>query len=208
MSNITGSSISGTVVANLAEAVTVINPPNNKVITPAILQQFMKTIPVTIGSLNANDAILKNITAESISGNVVATDAEAVAGSSTNKVITPASLKTVISAGLPIGTTTPSSGKFSDLYITNSFNLVGDVVLPVEGGTGFGSYVRGDFLAADTKQQLVKIPIGKNGQYSTTSEYPIVARPGQLLLNFATLYHTSSMSQAENISFTRALIRS
>ena len=46
MSNITGISISGPVVANLAEAVTQVSTVNNKVVTPSILQQFMKSIPV------------------------------------------------------------------------------------------------------------------------------------------------------------------
>ena len=107
MSNITGISISGPVVANLAEAVTQVSTVNNKVITPNILQQFMKSIPVTIGSFIPCDANFKNVNLSSISGSVLATNSEANDSSITNKLITPSTLIGVISSGLPIGTGTP-----------------------------------------------------------------------------------------------------
>ena len=106
MSNITGISISGPVVANLAEAVTQVSTVNNKVITPNILQQFMKSIPVTIGSFIPCDANFKNVNLSSISGSVLATNSEANDSSITNKLITPSTLMSVISSGLPIGTGT------------------------------------------------------------------------------------------------------
>ncbi len=167
MSNITGISISGPVVANLAEAVTQVSTVNNKVVTPSILQQFMKSIPVTIGSFIPCDANFKNLNFNSISGSVLASNSEANDSSITNKLITPSTLMSVISSGLPIGTGTPSTGKFSDVTITNSITILNDKIQTNEGGTGFNSYTRGDLLAAEAATQLVKVPIGKNGQYLT-----------------------------------------
>ena len=60
-----------------------------------------------------------------------------------------------------------STGKFSDVTITNSITILNDKIQTNEGGTGFNSYTRGDLLAAEATTQLVKVPIGKNGQYLT-----------------------------------------
>ena len=141
MSNITGISISGPVVANLAEAVTQVSTVNNKVVTPSILQQFMKSIPVTIGSFIPCDANFKNLNFNSISGSVLASNSEANDSSITNKLITPSTLMSVISSGLPIGTGTPSTGKFSDVTITNSITILNDKIQTNEGGTGFNFHI-------------------------------------------------------------------
>jgi hypothetical protein len=163
--NLSGSSISGTVVANLAEAVTTTSPPNNKVITPYILQQFMRAVPATIGTLNPCDGIFTNLSFKTISGDVVATNTETISGTITNKILTPANLKAFIAAGLPIGASVPSTGKFSDLVVTNTITLLNDKIEAYEGGTGTTTYQRGDLLAAEAKTQLARVPIGKNGQY-------------------------------------------
>src|SRR5690242_8762755 len=82
-------SITGPVCANAAEARTTVN---NKVITPATLQNFISGIPVKLGGLTPSQGAFTDLTALTLNGGCIASGQDILDGVSTQKVVTPATL--------------------------------------------------------------------------------------------------------------------
>jgi hypothetical protein len=94
----------------------------------------------------------------------LATDVQAIAESQDDVVITPSNLKAVLSSPGPIGDLSQNTGKFSDFECI-TFKLTGDTVKPNEGGTGIGSYNKGDILVATNSTTLTNLTVGNDGQF-------------------------------------------
>lgn len=100
-----------------------------KAVTPATLAAAMRS-PVAIGATYPNAGTFTAITAGSISGNVVATNTDAVAHMSKSKVITPANIPYIMAAPGPIGGNTASTGVFTTVDATTVSTVNLNVVNP------------------------------------------------------------------------------
>jgi len=69
----------------------------------------------------------------------IATDAEAIAVTATDKAIVPSNIAAVFADPPAIGSSTPAAGDFSTLSASGAFSLSGDQVQVAEGGTGAAS---------------------------------------------------------------------
>jgi hypothetical protein len=89
---------------------------NNTAVTPAALKTIL-TAPPVIGATTANKATFSDLTSSTINGGVLASDTTLAA---TNKVVTPANLKSVLlSPSVTIGGTTANAAKFTSLAATS-----------------------------------------------------------------------------------------
>jgi hypothetical protein len=158
--NITASSIGGPVVASTTEVSN--STITTKVVTPSALAYLLARPPV-LGSATANKATFTDITANSLSGTVIASLSD-VLSSSTSKIVSAKLLKDAFDAPLILGGITPNKGSFSSLTVAGGFTLQGDTIQASEGGTGFSTFSKGDLLIG-TGTSLAKLAIGSSGQY-------------------------------------------
>jgi hypothetical protein len=119
LSDITADTIAGPVVATIDNYLG--GPPqDNAVVTPAFLVDFMGQPPV-LGGTTPNDATFKSLTADSLVGTAIATDADVAAtdGTTDAKVLTYGTLKTFIQApSVAVGNAT-TDATFGNVTLTS-----------------------------------------------------------------------------------------
>lgn len=155
------------------------------------------TLPISKGGTNATSAAAARVNLlPSYTGNAgkalfinpAATDVEwqAVAGAGT-----------VTSVNVSGGTTglTTSGGPI----IAAGTITLGGILIPVNGGTGIGSYSVGDLLFANTTTQLDKLPVGSNGfLLGSNGTAPYYINPTTITVGTATT--ATSATTATNIA--------
>ena len=94
----------------------------------------------------------------------LATNAQTIAGSLNDVAITPSNLSAAFNSPGEIGSNVPSTGSFTALT-TGSFELTGDLVQSNEGGTGCGTYNKGDLLTGNSSNGLSTVHIGADGLF-------------------------------------------
>lgn len=155
------------------------------------------TLPISQGGTNATSAAAARVNLlPSYTGNAGkalfinpgATDVEwqAVAGAGT-----------VTSVNVSGGTTglTTSGGPI----VAAGTITLGGILIPVNGGTGIGSYSVGDLLFANTTTQLDKLPVGSNGfLLGSNGTAPYYINPTTITVGTATT--ATSATTATNIA--------
>jgi hypothetical protein len=99
----------------------------------------------------------------------LATDAEAVAGTNTDKAATPANVTAVFGNPPPLGSVEAcNTAVVTDITVTGTLSLTSHVLGPTIGGTGISEYSKGDLLAGDENGILEAIAAGATGNVLTT----------------------------------------
>jgi hypothetical protein len=96
---------------------------NNKIVHPSGFKYFVNN--ATIGSTKPAKGNFLELTASSISGNVIATNSEAAAGSVNNKVITPSNLNYTLKNPTTIGSTKIQNANFT---LINANDISGNII--------------------------------------------------------------------------------
>ena len=129
--DLVASTISGSVIPpDLATALD--NTINNLVITPQVLSLVLQS-PPEIGLTTANAAHFQNVELQSVSGSAIAEVNDIINGSDNTKIVTPANLKSYFLSPNPIGSTTPSTGNFSNLTASQIYGQIGDSTTQNDG---------------------------------------------------------------------------
>ena len=101
------------------------NNSNSKVVTPYLLSQYFTSLPSTIGD-GSTSAIFDNITVNSLTGSVFATNAGVIAGSSSVTIVSPSTLKNLLTTNPPaIGSSNPAAGSFTTLNANQIYGQLG-----------------------------------------------------------------------------------
>lgn len=104
--------IDGDVIATNSEVVE--KTVTNKAIAPSQVPAMMAS-PGPIGSATPDEVTATTVTATSLAGSVIASDANVTAGISTSTVVTPQALKNQLASPNPIGSVAPNTGSFTAL---------------------------------------------------------------------------------------------
>lgn len=115
ISDLTADTITGDVMA-ITDDLTGATPQTNKVVSPSVLVDFL-TQPTEIGAIKPGNATFVTLTATSLAGDAIATDADIALTTTDSKIIDYGVLKTFIQAPtVPIGSAT-TDATFNDLTI-------------------------------------------------------------------------------------------
>lgn len=115
ISDLTADTITGDVMA-ITDDLTGATPQTNKVVSPSVLVDFL-TQPTEIGATKPGNATFVTLTATSLAGDAIATDADLALTTTDSKIIDYGVLKTFIQAPtVPIGSAT-TDATFNDLTI-------------------------------------------------------------------------------------------
>jgi hypothetical protein len=119
-SNLVVDSVTGNFVASNADAVTMTS--TSKVLTPGNIPSIFAS-PPAMGVINPASATFTTLKANSVGGNMVASDGDALSMLSTSKMITPKNIAAILASPGPIGTSVKSTGQFTtitvDTVVTN-----------------------------------------------------------------------------------------
>lgn len=98
----------------------------------------------------------------------LATNAQAVAASATDRGLTPSNLTSVFAAPGVIGGTTPAAATFTNLTATGTISFTSGITV-ADGGTGLTSYTTGDLIIATGATTLASLAIGTARQVLQTN---------------------------------------